>query len=111
MYKDKPYNYPPSERRRRKRLWFVLAAFVCLSLGYYRGWFGGSRESSISIDRDGKGLWNTFSSGSQKGPVNWTQRREQVKKAMEISWAGYEKYAWGMNSSQEFNGVRLTVAT
>ena len=29
--------------------------------------------------------------------MDWEQRREQVKKAMEISWAGYEKYAWGMD--------------
>jgi mannosyl-oligosaccharide alpha-1,2-mannosidase len=99
MYKDKPYNYPPSQRRGRRKLYLTLGVLLVIVWLYYTGWIGGSSGGSEARDREGKGLWGTFSSESPKGPVNWTQRREQVKKAMEISWAGYEKYAWGMPSA------------
>ncbi|KIW03380.1 uncharacterized protein PV09_05588 [Verruconis gallopava] len=94
MYKDKPYNYPPSRRRGRRRLYLALGALFTVFWLYYAGWLGGSRDDE-SLQRDAKSLWSTFSADSKTGSVNWTQRREQVKKAMEISWAGYEKYAWG----------------
>jgi len=32
---------------------------------------------------------------SKNGKIDWDYRREEVKKAMKDSWAGYEKYAWG----------------
>jgi mannosyl-oligosaccharide alpha-1,2-mannosidase len=102
MYKDKPYNYPSSRRRGRKRIYLAIGLVVALAWLYYSGWIGRSRDETET--RDGKGLWSTFSSDSRKGPVNWTQRREQVKKAMEISWAGYEKYAWGMLLSMAIYG-------
>lgn len=95
MYKDKPYNYPPGRRRGHKRLWLGLGVFFGIVWLYYSGWIGG-RQSAKERESAGKGLWGTFSSTSKKGPVNWTARREQVKKAMEISWSGYEKYAWGV---------------
>jgi hypothetical protein len=97
MYKDKPYNYPHSQRRGRKRLYLGLAALLVVFWLYYKGWVPGSSDSGLG-DGEGKGLWGTFSSDSRNGPANWTQRREQVKKAMEISWSAYEKYAWGMSS-------------
>lgn len=97
MYKDKPYNYPSSRRRGRKRIYLTLSLFLGVFWLYYKGWFAGeaSEYAATGDVVDAKSLWGTLSSGS-KGPVNWSQRREQVKKAMEISWAGYEKYAWGM---------------
>ena len=95
MYKDKPYNYPPSRRRGRKRTYLALALFIGVFWLYYKAFFSGEAGDYASVGEvDAKSLWGTLSSGS-KGPVNWSQRREQVKKAMEISWAGYEKYAWG----------------
>lgn len=96
MYKDKPYNYPSSRRRGRKRTWFALISLVGVGWLYYAGFLTGSLDDPAARESAGKGLWGTFSSGSKKGEVNWTARREQVRKAMEISWSGYEKYAWGM---------------
>ena len=96
MYKDKPYNYPASRRRGRKRM-YLLIAFVLGGVWlYWKGWFGGAGTSGIG---DGRSLWDSIGT-SGKGPVDWDLRREQVKKAMEISWAGYEKYAWGMSQQQ-----------
>jgi mannosyl-oligosaccharide alpha-1,2-mannosidase len=100
MYKDKPYNYPPSRRRGRKRTYFLLAVVAGIVWLYYIGWFGGG-EGGSGMDSgviDVKGLLEKMQAGSASGrgqKVDWEQRREQVKKAMEISWAGYEKYAWG----------------
>lgn len=96
MYKDKPYNYPESRKRGKKRLWVGLFTFVGVGWLWYSGWLGVARDNATAREVAGHGLWGTFSSGSKKGDVNWTGRREQVRKAMEISWSGYEKYAWGM---------------
>jgi hypothetical protein len=96
MYKDKPYNYPESRKRGRKRFWTGLIALIVVGYLYYSGWLGSTRDNADARENAGRGLWGTFSSGSKKGDINWTARREQVRKAMEISWGGYEKYAWGM---------------
>jgi hypothetical protein len=96
MYKDKPYNYPQSRRRGRKRGLFGVIALVLFGWLFYSGRLGWSRDNPDARESAGRGLWGTFSSGSKKGEINWTARREQVRKAMEISWGGYEKYAWGM---------------
>ena len=95
MYKDKPYNYPPSRRRGRRRTWLGLMILGVVFWLYYRGSFGAAGGVSEGEVRDAKSLWGSMGKGS-KGRVDWDSRREQVKKAMEISWAGYEKYAWGM---------------
>jgi hypothetical protein len=103
MYKDKPYNYPESRRRGRKRTWLGIITLLSVGWLYYSGWLGSARENAFASEKAGAGLWGTFSSGSKKGEVNWTARREQVRKAMEISWSGYEKYAWGKKSSSTFS--------
>jgi hypothetical protein len=98
MYKDKPYNYPDGRRRGRKRT--VLAVVWGLVMGYlwWTGWFtfGMGRDDPERREGAGQGLWGMFESKGGGKSVSWMARREQVKKAMEISWGGYEKYAWGM---------------
>jgi hypothetical protein len=96
MYKDKPYNYPEGRRKGRKRT--VLGILTLLTVGwlYYSGWFVNRRDDPERREGAGQGLWGTFSSKGKGKGVSWTSRRDQVRKAMEISWSGYEKYAWGM---------------
>lgn len=93
MYKDKPtshragkgYGYPS---RRRKHPWFLQRRTIALlltSLGAISWWFG--ILSPLS--------W--FTSGSRRSPSasTWEARAEQVKETFKISFAGYEKHAWG----------------
>ena len=95
MYKDKPYNYPPSRRRGRKRTYLILMLAGLAFWIYYRGsWQGGAGGGQYGDVVDAKSLLGLMGS-SRGGKVDWEARREQVKKAMEISWSGYEKYAWG----------------
>jgi hypothetical protein len=101
MYKDKPYNYPFSRRRKSKRL---IAALVVL--GVIAWWYIWARPASIK-DASGSTRWRPGTGSSKgnpgavrdKGQKFWTNRRQDVVKAMEKSWAGYEKYAWGKNGS------------
>lgn len=106
MYKDKPYGYvgpggrrhlPPWARKKRT-LGGLLAGLALVSW-----WFGilsplswvvgsGSKSGSqTSASRQNSGGWF-----SGKEAVNWDERAERVKGAFKISWAGYEKYGWGM---------------
>lgn len=101
MYKDKPYAYPGSGRKmpiyRRKR---VLAA-VLLSLAGLSYWLGilsplsylQSGKSEKATQSKSGSSWGLF--GSSEDTVDWDGRRERVKDAFKLSWAGYEKYAWG----------------
>jgi hypothetical protein len=96
MYKDKPFGYPGSSRRaawRKKR----TVGLVLGSLAGLSWWFGilsplsyvsgeGETESTSS--------WSLF--GTSKSKIDWDGRAQSVKEAFQLSWAGYEKYAWGM---------------
>ena len=82
MYKDKPYFYPSSQRRKSRRFWIALVV-VALVLAWY-GFGPTFKQEQHSI---GSKLFGAR--------VDWRARQEQVKQAMEISWSGYEKYAWG----------------
>ena len=106
MYKDKPNNfYGPGGRnarqwmRRKRTLGAVLGVFALLSW-----WFGilsplswvsaGSEETKTPapatiVRGRNKGWWG-------QEVVNWDDRAQRVKEAFQISWAGYEKYGWGM---------------
>lgn len=97
MYKDKPYNYPFSRRKRSKR---ILAAIVLLGLvGWWYFWIGpGSVQTTKNASGSRRG---SLGSLKGKGQKFWTRRREDVVKAMERSWAGYEKYAWGKSGLLE----------
>ena len=97
MYKDKPYGYAASGKR---RAWFRrkrgLAAVLLCVLGflYWRGAF--SPATNVGrVKNAGTKSWPWLSKpGSEE--VDWNDRRESVKDAFKLSWDGYEKYAWGM---------------
>lgn len=101
MYKDKPYAYPGGRRRipwfRQKRAFaLVLAGLAGLSW-----WLGILSPLSLLTSGDAKATtagkktsssWNLFGSA----PVDWDERAEKVKEAFKMSFADYEKHAWGM---------------
>lgn len=96
MYKDKPFGYPGSSRkaawRKKRTVGLVLGTLAGLSW-----WFGVlSPLSYFSGDSDTKSTssWSLF--GSSQPKVNWDERADRVKEAFQLSWAGYEKHAWGM---------------
>lgn len=98
MYKDKPYFYPTSRRRRSRRLWIGLLLVALVICWYEFGPGFGGKGSALQRHNVGSRLWDKLEFGSQawRGKkVDWHARQEQVKQAMEISWSGYEKYAWG----------------
>ena len=98
MYKDKPFGYSGSSRRsawRKKRtVGLVLGSLAGLSwyfgilspLSYFAGESEGRSSSSSS--------WSLF--GTSKSNVDWDARAQSVREAFQLSWAGYEKFAWGM---------------
>ncbi|KAF2669650.1 endoplasmic reticulum mannosyl-oligosaccharide 1,2-alpha-mannosidase [Microthyrium microscopicum] len=91
LYKDKPYNYPASSRRRSKRLWAGIT--LVLVVICYLFWPSGGRPKlthKSGFSRDSK-IWKSASQSEK----HWLEQREKVVEAMEKSWAGYEKHAWG----------------
>lgn len=93
MYKDKPYTYAPSMRRRpwwrRKR---ILSALLlgALTLLYLTGFFSGGDEHPRPTT-----TWSWMGLSQEKGGADWQQRRQHVVEAFELSWDAYERYAWG----------------
>ncbi|KUJ22367.1 family 47 glycosyl hydrolase [Mollisia scopiformis] len=106
MYKDKPYSYATSRRRRpfwkRKRNMGGLAALFCLILLYYRGFFGGGTPEDLTSGEKSKNNWSWLKGSEKAGTVDWLERREKVKEAFTTSWDSYERYAWGYD---EFHPV------
>ncbi|KAK1809160.1 mannosyl-oligosaccharide alpha-1,2-mannosidase, partial [Friedmanniomyces endolithicus] len=109
MYKDKPYQYPSGRRKmpwfRRKR----VIASILLSVAGLSWWFGilsplsfltGGSETTVS--KKSKSSWNLFGSG---GGPDWDNRVEKVREAFRISFADYEKHAWG---DDEYHPVAKT---
>jgi endoplasmic reticulum Man9GlcNAc2 1,2-alpha-mannosidase len=89
MYKDKPYNYPFSRRSRGRNFWIVVV--LLLIVGWYfivPRLFRHQRNST-----SGRSLENF--TGRAKGSREWAEKRAAVVQAMEKSWGGYEKHAWG----------------
>jgi hypothetical protein len=90
MYKDKPF--AGSSRRlpwfRRKR--FLAALLVAFTTAFYwLGLFGASTPSVLK----------------SKKPVDWKERRDQVRDAFKLSWSAYEQHGWGYD---EFKPVSQT---
>ncbi|KAK0895989.1 mannosyl-oligosaccharide alpha-1,2-mannosidase [Friedmanniomyces endolithicus] len=109
MYKEKPYQYPSGRRKmpwfRRKR----VIASILLSVAGLSWWFGilsplsfltGGSETTVS--KKSKSSWNLFGSG---GGPDWDNRAEKVREAFRISFADYEKHAWG---DDEYHPVAKT---
>ena len=97
MYKDKPYYYTGSYRRKRiwqqKKFWVLLLLMV---FGLY--WLGilsrdeEVRNRKIRYFKGGKWFWKS------ENKVDWDERRERVKEAFLSSWNSYERNAWGIVS-------------
>ena len=106
MYKDKPYAYPG---RRKKLPWYRqkrIVAILLTSLAAFSWWFGilsplsyfmGEGTDVKTTDRS-KSSWF----GGSTSAATWDERAEKVRDTFKISFAGYEKYAWGYD---EFNPV------
>ncbi|KAL8856996.1 MAG: hypothetical protein Q9178_006401 [Gyalolechia marmorata] len=97
MYKDKPYNYSSSRRRPSWQKWrFTLGLLLLLgALLYWVGIFSPT-STKAKVKDTSKGTWSWLSKPA--GPrLDWDERREKVKDAFTLSWAGYEKYAWGQD--------------
>lgn len=88
MYKDKPFQYPASQRRvpwfKRRR---VLAALLLTFFGLF--YLTGGLSSSS--DREGWGY------RLAEPRINWAERQERVRDAFELSWNDYAKHAWGFD--------------
>lgn len=96
MYKDKPFEYPGGRRRQpwfRRRRFLGTIALSALALLY---WLGVFTSSSDETKRKGTGPQTSRSwFSSSKSKIDWNDRRERVKDAFKLSWAGYEQHAWG----------------
>ena len=98
MYKDKPY---AQSGRRRAKWWqqrrFVAGALVSLALISW--WFGILSPLSYFTDSEDEveGEKKPKSKGwfSNEVVIDWDERAEKVKETFKISFAGYEKNAWG----------------
>lgn len=102
MYKDKPFQYPTSSRnvpwyKRRRLLALVLVLVVLIT--YLSGIFSSSKGEIVEdvippsnmppSSSEDKSSWF----GNRK--VDWSERADKVRDAFKLSWAGYEKHAWG----------------
>ena len=105
MYKDKPYNYAPSQRRKpiyRRPRTFAVIAVVLLVIFYFSG--GSSTIPPPPIPENVREAWkatqlskpfDNFLKDSKLPTTNWNDRRDRVRDAFKISWAAYEKHGWG----------------
>jgi mannosyl-oligosaccharide alpha-1,2-mannosidase len=104
MYKDKPYMYPPGRGgpqagwrrpvyRRKRTCGFLL--LVIAGLVWWTGMFAGQQELAVTKLNDWGWLNQEEKAEKGTGKVDWLQRRERVVEAMELSWAAYERHAWG----------------
>lgn len=94
MYKDKPYAYPGSSRNRqwfRSKRVLATAGLGLVACLYWLGLFG---HSSHTIEKHAAPASSWFSS-STSTKIDWNERRDRVRDAFKLSWAGYEEHAWG----------------
>jgi hypothetical protein len=101
MYKDKPYTYASSRRRkplwRQKRTLGIGTIFVVFAL-WFLGFFGGDSENNTRS----KESWSWVQRQDKEGTkVDWLGRRERVVEAFTLSWDAYSRYAWGKRALPE----------
>ncbi|GJN73287.1 mannosyl-oligosaccharide alpha-1,2-mannosidase [Purpureocillium lilacinum] len=100
MYKDKPYGYAPSMRRRRwwrrKRVLSSIALGI-LGLLWLTGFFSHAKK------RKSTSAWSWIGLSNERGKANWDERRQHVVEAFELSWDAYERYAWGYDEYHPFS--------
>jgi len=94
LYKDKPYSYASSRRRRpimrRKRTFGILGICIVAVL-YFWGFFG----NDTAANKRAKGAWAWLQTPESDSNVDWLGRRERVVEAFKLSWDAYDRYAWG----------------
>ena len=92
LYKDKPYQ-PLRKRSFWLRKRFLLGASLGLLL-LFRILPNGQTTKA----NNGWTSWAIFKKPAASG-VAWTEKMDAVKAALELSWDGYERYAWGWSKS------------
>jgi hypothetical protein len=93
MYKDKPYNFVPSSRRRplwRKKRALGFGTLTVMFVLYMLGFFSGRDPAKPSSSG-----WQWKSSHQDKGVADWNKRRESVVEAFQATWDAYEEHGWG----------------
>jgi mannosyl-oligosaccharide alpha-1,2-mannosidase len=95
MYKDKPFSYISSRRRKpfwqRKRLLALVGLFIMFGL-YMMGVIGDENAKKRA-----KYSWNWLQRPEESArKIDWLSRRERVVEAFKLSWDAYDRYAWGM---------------
>ena len=101
MYKDKPYNYALSGRRKpfyRRRNIIITLVLLSMVVFYFSS-FGSKLPRSKMIDDAAFKRPLTIFSGSKNSAVDWEERQERVRDAFQISWEAYEKHAWGKTNT------------
>jgi hypothetical protein len=99
MYKDKPFSYASS--RRRKPLWkskklFALLGLVMMAVLYFLGVWGDEATTGKAKEKV-KDSWAWLQKPEKAGAkIDWLSRRERVVEAFTLSWDAYDRYAWGM---------------
>ncbi|KAI9848721.1 MAG: mannosyl-oligosaccharide alpha-1,2-mannosidase [Sclerophora amabilis] len=98
MYKDKPYSYAASRRRRnfwrRKRVLGPILCVLMLFL-YWLGLFSGSSDTPGKTAKETTKTWKDWIKKGGQEKIDWEARRERVKQAFTVSWDSYERHAWG----------------
>jgi hypothetical protein len=101
MYKDKPFSYAASTRRKplwKRRRLFALVGLFIMAILYLLG-FIGIEEAREATDKAKDG-WNWLQTPEKANDnIDWLSRRERVVEAFKLSWDAYERYAWGMLST------------
>jgi hypothetical protein len=100
MYKDKPFGHSSrkSAWKKKRTVGLVLGSLAglswCFGVLSPLSYLSGDGEVKITSSKSSSSSWSLF--GSSKPTTNWNDRAQTVKEAFQLSWSGYEKYAWGM---------------
>ncbi|KAI9797025.1 MAG: mannosyl-oligosaccharide alpha-1,2-mannosidase [Piccolia ochrophora] len=97
MYKDKPYSYAASNKRRRfwrQKKTLGTAVLLFVGLLYWLGLFSDPGKTRQKLTYGGKPSFSWAAKGDSQ-IVDWSDRRERVKEAFTLSWDAYERFAWG----------------